>query len=175
MNQPSKPVLFVVAMFFSLGAFGVWQVVRGGDRSSDPTLGLEQKLDEAESALTKLRDQVATYETLATRTAALEERLDAMDARPVALSLAAYPIPDEVVFCGERIPLEIPEIHRRYEDEWNRFLVNRHWLISWMRRSREAYPIVEAKLVAAGLPTDLKYVMTIESAIDARATSSAGE
>jgi hypothetical protein len=77
-------------------------------------------------------------------------------------------------FCGESIPLDDPEVHQRFEDEWNRFLVNRHWLISWMRRSRAAYPPVEGMLERAGLPDDLKYVMTIESAIDPRATSSAG-
>lgn len=92
----------------------------------------------------------------------------------VALALHAYPIPDEVTFCGERLPLEDPTVYGRFEDEWNRFLVNRHWVVSWMRRSRSAYPPVEAKLARAGLPDDLKYVMTIESSINPRATSSAG-
>jgi hypothetical protein len=43
-----------------------------------------------------------------------------------------------------------------------------------MRRSRDVFPWLEARLAAAGVPEDLKYVAVIESALEARATSAAG-
>lgn len=114
---------------------------------------------------------------------AVREQLDAIAQRTEALAVAEpthldvlerWPIPDRLDFAGEVVPLDDPAVYARLEDQWTRFLVNRHWLISWLRRSREVFPPVEARLAAAGLPDDLKYVVVVESGLRARAYSPAG-
>ena len=139
----------------------------------------QQRLARLELEFEVLRGENAALRARWEEWAPLRQRVDSLSALgaaglPAQAALHAFPPPTELTFCGERLPLEDPDVHQRLEEEWNRYLVNRHWLVSWMRRSREAYPHVEARLRAAGLPTDLKYVMTIESAIDPRATSTAG-
>jgi hypothetical protein len=88
--------------------------------------------------------------------------------------LRRFPVPSELEFCGERIPLERAAVHQRFEEEWTRFLVNQHWVIKWNRRSRDVFPYVEQQLAAANLPDDLKYVLVVESGLEARAASGAG-
>jgi hypothetical protein len=88
--------------------------------------------------------------------------------------LQRYPVPSQVTFCGERVPLERGDVSPRFEEEWARYLVNQHWLIKWLRRSRDIFPFVEARLAAEGMPEDLKYVLIVESGLESRAYSSAG-
>lgn len=85
----------------------------------------------------------------------------------------AYPIPDEVRFCGEALPLRDADARARFTGELYRLLSNRHWVVAWIERSRAVFPIVEQRLRAAQMPDDLKYVMVIESALDPRAVSTA--
>jgi hypothetical protein len=135
---------------------------------------LESRITQLDLENQRLRSDVALIDDEESEASETESAESQPLVEPVARPLHAYPIPASAGFCGEDIPLDDPEVHQRFEDEWNRFLVNRHWLVSWMRRARAAYPPVEGMLARAGLPDDLKYVMTIESAIDPRATSSAG-
>lgn len=88
--------------------------------------------------------------------------------------LYEYPLPDTLEFCGEVVALDDPVVRQRFEAEFHRFLVNRHWTLRWMRRSRDVFPEIEVRLAAAGMPDDLKYISVIESSLDPRATSSAG-
>lgn len=88
--------------------------------------------------------------------------------------LDRFPVPDEIMLCGERLPLERADVYQRFEEEWARYLVNQHWLIKWQRRSRDVFPYVEAQLASAGMPDDLKYVLIVESGLESRAYSSAG-
>jgi membrane-bound lytic murein transglycosylase D len=88
--------------------------------------------------------------------------------------LERYPVPAAVSLCGERIPLERADVYQRFEEEWTRFLVNQHWLIKWLRRSRDVFPYIEAQLAAADMPADLKYILVVESGLESRAYSSAG-
>jgi hypothetical protein len=88
--------------------------------------------------------------------------------------LERFPVPESVTLCGERLPLERPDVYQRFEEEWTRFLVNQHWVIKWIRRSRDIFPYVEAQLAVAGVPDDLKYVLIVESGLESRAYSSAG-
>ena len=104
----------------------------------------------------------------------LQRRLDELASLPRLRPLQDYPFPDSVSFCGEAVSLENPVARDRFESEFNRFLVNRHWLISWMRRSRDVFPWVERRLAQEKMPDDLKYVAVIESALDPRATSPVG-
>jgi hypothetical protein len=158
---------------------GIWNAVGGVDRSlgvpQEPvTDDLMDRLARLEAENLALRESVGRLDGLETELNALREAAAVKSEREPAFSLHPFVVPESATFCGETIPLHRPDVHRRFEDEWYRFVVNRHWLISWMRRTRDAFPAVEAKLAAAGLPDDLKYVMVIESASNPRATSSAG-
>ena len=133
----------------------------------DPWRSFERRLDALEHENQQLREEVQLL-------SGLPERFDALDRAPGLRPLHEYPFPEQHSFCGEPIPLDDPEVRGRFEAELNRFLVNRHWVVGWMRRSRDAFPHVERQLEEAGLPTDLRYVMVIESALDPRATSAAG-
>jgi hypothetical protein len=114
------------------------------------------------------------------RNAQLQADLDALERGMLESSpvsgplLARFPVPAEVILCGERLPLERADVYSRFEEEWTRYLVNQHWMIKWLRRSREVFPYVEARLAAAQMPDDLKYVLVVESGLESRAYSSAG-
>lgn len=171
-----------VVLALGLLAVVVFGVPQGGLRSRPTTPApvvhtpdsLGQVVEQLRSENDALRNRVEEIAGWEDRLRSQEAELAKLAKRPAVLPLHELPFPEEIDFCGVRLPLDDPQVRLRFENEWNRFLVNRHWLVSWMRRSRDAFPYVEAKLAAAGLPGDLKYVMTIESAIDPRATSSAG-
>ncbi len=133
----------------------------------------ESRVQQLESENARLVEQVRS---LATSMDSLRREIG--EVRSVATAhfdlLERWPIPRRLEFAGEVVPLEDPQVHVRVEDEWTRYLVNRHWLISWLRRSREVFPVVEAKLAQAGLPDDLKYVVVVESGLRSRAYSPAG-
>jgi len=171
-----------IVLALGLVAVLVFGIPEGGLRSRDPgpapVVGTVDSLRDAVLDLReenqRLRERLDGVEAWEPRLAEQESRLTALADMATIPPLHAMPFPETIEFCGVRLPLDDPQVRVRFENEWNRFLVNRHWVISWMRRSRDAFPFVEAKLAAAGLPDDLKYVMTIESAIDPRATSAAG-
>jgi membrane-bound lytic murein transglycosylase D len=164
---------FAAILLLGIPREGLRGVLESDAVDRSPT-ALAQRLDELEAENTALRSAAQRVEDLETEIAALRAQLTSVKASASSPSLDSYPVPEHVEFCGESIPLDDPDVFLRFEDEWYRFLVNRHWLISWMRRARDTFPPVEAKLAAAGLPDDLKYVMVIESASNPRATSSAG-
>lgn len=128
-----------------------------------PATAIEKRLDALERENAQLRASLD----------ALQDHDGAAPARRVPL-LEQYPVPTEVTLCGERVPLERPDVYARFEEEWTRYLVNEHWLIKWMRRSRDVFPYIESQLAAAGMPEDLKYILIVESGLESRAYSSAG-
>lgn len=121
------------------------------------------RLDALEAQNQELRSELAALEQGMVTGSSVEGPL-----------LHRYPVPTDVVLCGERLPLERADVYPRFEEEWTRYLVNQHWLIKWLRRSRDIFPFVEARLAAEGMPTDLKYVLIVESGLESRAYSSAG-
>ena len=132
---------------------------------------LSRRLDDLERENRRLRETLEHYRRLGDRIDRIEvSRNVPTEGTPLRL----FDVPEAVVFCEQRLPLERPDVHRRFEEEWYRFLVNRHWALKWHRRSREVFPVIEAKLAARGMPDDLKYVMVIESGVEPRAASSAG-
>ena len=72
-------------------------------------------------------------------------------------------IPDTVLFAGERVPLEIPDVRERLDRELH---VNTFWhsnTIFLLKRGHRWLPDIEQELVKVGIPADLKYLAVIES------------
>lgn len=81
---------------------------------------------------------------------------------------------DAVSFCGEAVPLDIPEVRERFEKEMLLSLWNRPQVILWLKRSTRYLPPIDEMLRKHGMPVDLKYVAVAESALLPHAGSSKG-
>lgn len=88
----------------------------------------------------------------------------AMPAVLPELAAAVRGVP-EVDFCGERVPLDRPQVRERWEKEMLLTLWDRPQVILWLKRAPRYFPRIEAILAKAGLPDDLKYIAVIESAL----------
>lgn len=141
-----------------------------GETSSEYRV-LDRRLGELERENRRLRESMEHYRRLAQRIDRLEV---AQNVPTEGTPLRLFDVPSTVEFAGERLPLERADVHRRFEEEWYRFLVNRHWVLKWTRRARDVFPYVEQRLAARGMPDDLKYVLVIESGVEPRAASGAG-
>lgn len=75
-------------------------------------------------------------------------------------------IPDALLFAGEKVPVQEPDIRERLEKE---LLVNRYWYSStsqWLRRSVRWFPIIDSVLKKNGVPADFRYLVAIESGFE---------
>lgn len=74
-------------------------------------------------------------------------------------------LPNELSFCGEKVPLERLDVRERLDRE---LLVNTYWqsntLLAHKRASRW-FPLIEEILEKEGIPDDLKYIAVIESGL----------
>ena len=77
----------------------------------------------------------------------------------------ALPMPDNLNFAGERVPIEDPDIYERMDRE---LLVNTYWqsnALLLMKRANKYFPVIEPILKEYGVPEDFKYVAVIESSL----------
>lgn len=77
----------------------------------------------------------------------------------------ALPIPEQMDFAGEAIPLNDPDIRERIDRE---LLVNTYWQsngILFFKRANKYFPIIEPILQEEGVPDDFKYLALIESGL----------
>jgi len=81
--------------------------------------------------------------------------------------------PDVVFLCGERIPLEIPDVRERFEREFY-IEFNERQLILDLKRCGKYMPYIESKIREKGLPEDLKFLAIAESRLIENAYSSKG-
>ncbi|WP_243544935.1 lytic transglycosylase domain-containing protein [Pseudodesulfovibrio tunisiensis] len=105
----------------------------------------------------------------------------ALPVRATPLEPAAFPslesairIRGPLTFCGERVPLEDSQVRERLEKELLLMLWDRAQIILYLKRSTRFFPHIERVFSGAGLPSDLKYVAVIESALLSHAGSHAG-
>ena len=80
-------------------------------------------------------------------------------------SVHAVPIPDDMEFAGEQVPLEDLEVRERVDRE---LLVNTYFQSSTvlsMKRSARWFPVFEPILKQYGVPDDFKYLAVIESGL----------
>ncbi len=76
------------------------------------------------------------------------------------------PVPLEMEFAGERVPLENIEVHEMLERE---MIVNTYFhssTLTNLKRTTRWFPVIEPILEKYGIPEDFKYVAVIESNLD---------
>jgi len=88
--------------------------------------------------------------------------------------LLRLPIPEQMEFCGEPVPLGRRDVVERLDLELVVILGSQINTAIWFKRIPRYFPLVEAELARRQLPADLKYVALIESNLRATARSSAG-
>ena len=82
-------------------------------------------------------------------------------------SIFAIPKPNVLMdFCGERVPLENPDIWERLDKE---LLKNTYWQSNTLllhKRAHKYFPIIEPILADYHIPDDFKYLALIESGLE---------
>ncbi len=79
--------------------------------------------------------------------------------------IEALPMPENLDFAGEEVPLEDPDVYERMDRE---LLVNTYWqsnALLLMKRANKFFPIIEPVLEEEGIPEDFKYLAVIESGL----------
>ena len=84
---------------------------------------------------------------------------------PVFINISQIPFPKELDFCGEKVPLHIPEVRERAEREFYLLLQQQGQLALYLKRANRFFPIYERIIKEMNLPDDLKYVSVAESAL----------
>ena len=86
--------------------------------------------------------------------------LDTVDASNIVSPIS---IEGELIFLGERVPLEDPEVRERLERELQ---LNAYWqsnTMMAMKMSNRYFDLLDTLLVQNGVPADFKYLALIES------------
>jgi hypothetical protein len=74
-------------------------------------------------------------------------------------------LPNELTFCGEKVPLERLDVRERLDRE---LLVNTYWQSNTLlahKRAARWFPMIERIMQEEGVPDDLKYIAVIESGL----------
>jgi len=80
-------------------------------------------------------------------------------------TIFALPMPENLNFAGESVPIENPDIYERMDKE---LLVNTYWQSNGMlllKRANKYFPVIEPILKEYGVPDDFKYLAVIESGL----------
>jgi membrane-bound lytic murein transglycosylase D len=88
--------------------------------------------------------------------------------------MSSVRIPGPLDFCGESVALDIQDVRERLEKEMLLTLWDRPQITLWLKRSGRFLPIIEKMLEAQNMPSDLKYIAIIESALRPHAGSKKG-
>lgn len=80
-------------------------------------------------------------------------------------NISNYNLPYELELCGEKIPLDDPDVLERAEREFFLLLQQPGQIILYMKRAGKYFPIYETILAEYGLPNDLKFLSVAESAL----------
>ena len=116
----------------------------------------QEAIDALKAEVESLREVVAELEAQVARTLP---------------GLHSIRLPESMVFAGQTVPLDRWDVAERFEREFYLTLAQPAQVVLWLKRSTRYFPYIEARLRAAGLPDDLKYVAVAESALLPRALS----
>jgi membrane-bound lytic murein transglycosylase D len=156
-----------------LASFILWNKGLPADfLSSDPVREIGRAIGVARS---KEKRSAAMRESILAR-----HRLDCLRIKPrevVATPPARYVLPPDVmpdglVFCGERIPLERDDVRRRIEDQIDYLLTDlRESTGIWLKRRDRYGEAIKNILESEGLPGEFALLPALESGYDATAVS----
>ena len=76
-----------------------------------------------------------------------------------------WTLPDKLMLCGEPIPLDDRRVWEMLDREFHITLWDRAQVIMYLKRAERYFDVISAKLAAAGMPDDLKYLAVAESAL----------
>jgi len=82
-----------------------------------------------------------------------------------AYKIVSLPMPENLNFAGESVPLVDPNVYERMDRE---LLVNTYWqsnALLLMKRANKYFPVIEPILEEEGIPEDFKYLAVIESGL----------
>jgi membrane-bound lytic murein transglycosylase D len=90
---------------------------------------------------------------------------DIVDTKHTDYAIKSYPIPDEIEFAGERVPLENFDVRESLDRELQ---INAYWqsqTILFIKKAKRFFAIIEPILKENGIPEDLKYMAVAESGL----------
>jgi hypothetical protein len=97
-----------------------------------------------------------------------------IESAPVVVSFATSPeVPDEIVFCGEKIDLTRYNAREGMDRELTSFTYMHSSTLLLIKRANRYFPVIEPILRRNGIPDDFKYLAVVESNLDPNATSPA--
>jgi len=76
-----------------------------------------------------------------------------------------FRLPDTMMFCSERLPLEKQEVREQMEREFYATLHSNAQIILILKQAGRSFPFLEERLQQAGLPDDIKYLVVAESGL----------
>ncbi|MCO5251263.1 MAG: lytic transglycosylase domain-containing protein [Candidatus Kapabacteria bacterium] len=79
--------------------------------------------------------------------------------------LSTVEFPTELSWCGEKVPLDDPEVRERAEREFYMLLQQPGQIILYLKRSGRFFPMFEKIISENNMPDDLKYLAVAESAL----------
>ena len=96
-----------------------------------------------------------------------EKKLNVSDDKNTSetYQIKALKIPENLMFAGERVPIEKEDVRERIDRE---LLVNTYWQSNGLllfKRAHKFFPILEPILEKNGIPDDFKYLAVIESGL----------
>ena len=86
----------------------------------------------------------------------------------------AYPCPKTLTLCGERLPLENPDVFEMLDREFTVMVWDHARVFMLLKRGARYFPVIEKALCDAGMPDDLKYLAVAESSLIPYARSGSG-
>jgi membrane-bound lytic murein transglycosylase D len=86
----------------------------------------------------------------------------------------AFPCPKTLTLCGERMPLENPDVFEMLDREFTVMVWDHARVFMLLKRAARYFPLIEKALRDAGMPDDLKYLAVAESSLIPYARSTSG-
>lgn len=77
----------------------------------------------------------------------------------------AFPCPKTLTLCGERMPLENPDVFEMLDREFTVAVWDHARVFMLLKRAARYFPFIEKALRDAGVPDDLKYLAVAESSL----------
>jgi membrane-bound lytic murein transglycosylase D len=103
--------------------------------------------------------------------AAAQGQTDTLEAyHPAAITRA---MPDSFSFCGERVPIEIPDVRERLEEIFYARVGSDDKIFLQLKRMPKYFPLFERILKEMDAPDDLKYLSVAESSLKIETYSNA--